>query len=184
MAKLIYTTISSFDGYTADEQGNFDWAAPDEEVHAFVNDRERPIGTYLYGRRLYEVMAYWETATNQVRASADYAQIWRAADKIVYSSTLESVSTKGTVLRRNFEPAEIAHLKSLSDKDITIGGPTFAAAAIRAGLVDEYRFFLNPIVIGGGTAILPPGFRTSLELVDEHRFASGVIYLGYRPRDV
>jgi dihydrofolate reductase len=182
MAKLIYTTIASFDGYVADDRGKFDWAAPDEEVHAFVNDQERPIGTYLCGRRLYEVMAFWETATDLAGAAVDYAQIWQAADKVVYSTTLESVSTSRTRLSRNFDPAEIQRMKEQSDKDISIGGPTLAALAIRAGLVDEYRFFLHPVVVGGGTATLPPGIKEKLELADLHRFAGGVVYLGYRSK--
>jgi dihydrofolate reductase len=180
MAKLIYSTISSFDGYINDAQGDFDWAAPDEEVLAFLNEQERPIGTYLYGRRLYELMAYWETATDVTGASADFMQIWRAADKVVYSTTLESVSTNRTRLERNFDPAEIRRMKAESEKDISIGGPTLAAVAIRAGLVDELRFFLHPTVIGGGTATLAPGISAKLELVDEQRFACGVVYLGYR----
>jgi dihydrofolate reductase len=182
MAKLIYTTIASFDGYVADTAGNFDWAAPDEDVLAFLNEQEQPIGTYLYGRRLYELMAYWDTATDLTGAAADYARIWQAPDKVVYSTTLESVSTSRTRLERSFDPAEIRRMKTGSDKDISIGGPTLAAVAIRAGLVDEYRFYLHPTVVGGGTATLPPGVSANLELVDEHRFAGGVVYLGYRSK--
>lgn len=182
MAKLIYSVITSFDGYIADAQGNFDWAAPDEEVHGFINEQERPIGTYLYGRRMYETMVYWETATGHIGASADYAPIWRAADKVVYSTTLQSTGSTRTRLERRFDPADIQRLKAGSDKDISIGGPTLAAAAVRAGLVDEYRFFLQPIVVGGGTAALPSDIRFSLELVDVHRFAGGVLYLDYRSK--
>ena len=179
MAKLIYTTISSFDGYVADTEGNFDWAAPDEEVHAFVNDQQRPIGTYLCGRRLYEVMVYWETAANHAGASADFARIWQAADKVVYSTTLQSVSSARTRLVRNFDPAEIERMKAESDKDISVGGPGLAAAALRAGLVDECRYFLAPTVVGGGTAALPDNIRIPMQLQDIRRFDNGTVYLRY-----
>jgi dihydrofolate reductase len=182
MAKLIYSAIASLDGYIADADGNFDWAAPDEEVHAFVNDRERPIGTYLYGRRMYETMVAWETMPTdegQPPVSRDYAQVWRAADKIVYSTTLPAVSSDRTRLERDFDIDAVRQLKSSADRDISVGGPGLAAIAIAAGLVDELHLFLTPIVVGGGTAALPDGVRLELELLDEHRFAGGVVHLHY-----
>ncbi len=182
MAKLIYSAIASLDGYIADADGSFDWAAPDEEVHAFVNDLERPIGTYLYGRRMYEVMVAWETIPTddgQPPVSRDYAQIWRAADKIVYSTTLPAVSSTRTRLERDFGVDAVRQLKASADHDISLGGPGLAATAIAAGLVDELHLFLTPIVVGGGTAALPDDVRVELELLDEHRFASGVVHLHY-----
>jgi len=188
MAKLIYTAISSLDGYVADADGNFDWSTPDEEVHQFVNDLERPIGSHLYGRRLYEVMRYWETAptaptgNEEPSAEYDYAQIWQAADKIVYSRSLESASTARTRIEREFEPEAVTTLKSSADSDISIGGATLAAQALRMGLVEECHFFLSPVVIGTGTAALPDNVRIELELLDERRFGNGVVYLHYRVR--
>jgi dihydrofolate reductase len=178
MPKLIYSAIASLDGYVNDRDGNFDWAAPDAEVHAFVNDEERPIGTYLYGRRMYEVMAAWETMDDPAPAMRDCAQIWRAAEKIVYSRTLGGVSTPRTRLERELEPEAVRALKARSD--VSIGGAHLAAEAIRAGLVDECRLYLNPIVVGGGTRALPDDVRWPLELVDERRFGNGVVYLRYR----
>jgi dihydrofolate reductase len=178
MPKLIYSAIASLDGYVNDRDGNFDWAAPDAEVHAFVNDEERPIGTYLYGRRMYEVMAAWETMDDPAPAMRDFAQIWRAAEKIVYSRTLGGVSTPRTRLERELEPEAVRALKARSD--VSIGGAHLAAEAIRAGLVDECRLYLNPIVVGGGTRALPDDVRWPLELVDERRFGNGVVYLRYR----
>ena len=180
MAKLIYTAIMSLDGYVADEDGNFDWAEPDEEVHAFVNDLERPIGTYLYGRRLYEVMVAWETITDEQPFIRDYAEILRAADKIVYSKTLETVSSARTRIERDFDPDTVRELKASADRGISIGGPTLAAQAIRAGLVDEIRLFLAPAVVGGGTRALPDDVRLKLELLDERRFDNGTVHLHYR----
>ena len=183
MAKLVYTTIESLDGYIADESGKFDWAEPDAEVHAFVNDLERPIGTYLYGRRLYEVMIYWETALTDADHSPvtqDYARIWLAADKVVYSKTLDAVSTAKTQLERDFDPEAVRQMKDRSQRDLGIGGPHLAAQAIKAGLVDEYHFLVNPIVVGGGTPSLPDQFRATLELQDVRRFGSGVVHLHYR----
>jgi dihydrofolate reductase len=183
-ARLIYSVIASLDGYTADENGYFEWAAPDEEVHAFVNDLERPIGTYLYGRRMYDVMRFWETApTDETQSPAmrDYAQIWRAADKIVYSSTLETAESARTRIEREFHPDAIRELKAGATRDISVGGPGLAADAISAGLVDEYQLFLTPVIVGGGTRALPGGARLNLELQDEHRFGNGVVYLRYRP---
>jgi dihydrofolate reductase len=185
MAKLIYSAITSLDGYVADEDGNFDWAAPDEEVHSFVNDLERPVGTYLYGRRMYEVMAYWETAhtlADQPPFVQDFAEIWQAADKIVYSKTLETVSSARTRIERDFDPEAVRQLKAQTGRDISVGGPDLAAQAIKAGLVDEYHLFLAPIVVGGGNQSLPNNVRLKLELLDERRFGNGVVYLYYRTR--
>ena len=179
-AKLIYTTIMSLDGYVADEDGKFDWAEPDPDVHAFINDLERPIGTYLYGRRLYEVMVAWETITDDHPFIKDYAEIWRAADKIVYSRTLETVSGERTRIERSFDPQVVREMKAAADRDISVGGPTLAAEAIRAGLVDEIQLFLAPVVVGGGTRALPDGVRLNLELLDERRFGNSTVYLRYR----
>jgi dihydrofolate reductase len=183
MAKLIYTAIMSLDGYIADESGNFDWAEPDPEVHAFINDLERPVGTYLYGRRMYETMAVWQTMDtggDQRSVWSDYADIWRSADKIVYSRTLDQVSTPRTRLERAFEPEAVRLMKKSAARDIGIGGPDLAAHAIRAGLVDAYQVFLTPVIIGSGNQALPDGFRQTLELVDERRFGNGMIYLHYQ----
>jgi dihydrofolate reductase len=180
MAKLIYGAIMSLDGYIADEDGNFDWAEPDEEVHAFVNDLQRPIGTYLYGRRLYDVMVAWETMADQQPIMRDYAEIWRAADKVVYSRSLESVSSERTRIERSFDPDAVRKMKSAEGRDISVGGSNVAAQAIRAGLVDEIHLFLAPAVVGGGIRALPDGVRLPLELLDERRFDNGVIHLHYR----
>ena len=182
MARLIYTAIASLDGYVADRDRNFDWAAPDDEVHAFVNDLERTVGTYLCGRRLYEVMVAWETmdVVGQPPVIRDFAEIWRAADKIVYSSTLGSVSSARTRIERTFDPATIRAMKASMADDLAVGGPDLAAHAIRAGVVDEYRLFAVPAVVGGGTAWLPDDVRLDLELLDEHRFSNGTVYLRYR----
>jgi dihydrofolate reductase len=183
MAKLIYSAIASLDGYVEDEQGKFDWAAPDEELHAFVNDLERPVGTYLYGRRMYETMMFWETVSteaDQATVIRDFAQIWRAADKIVYSRTLTTASSAKTRIEREFNPDAIRQLKDTSGHDITIGGAELAGRAIAHGLVDECRLFLGPTLVGGGKAALPHGIRARLELLDERRFGSGVVYLRYR----
>jgi dihydrofolate reductase len=167
----------------ADEDGNFDWAKPDEEVHSFVNELERPIGTYLYGRRMYEVMTYWETATpTEPPFVRDYAEIWRAADKVVYSKTLEEVSTARTLIERDFDPGAVRGMKAAGGSDISVGGPDLAAQAIRAGLVDECHLFVNPVVVGGGNQSLPDHVRVELELLDERRFGNGVVYLRYRTR--
>jgi dihydrofolate reductase len=183
MAKLIYSAITSLDGYVVDAHGDFDWAAPDDEVHAFVNDLERPIGTYLYGRRMYDVMVFWETAqTSLPEPSAvvsDYSDIWQAADKIVYSTTLPVVSSENTWLEREFDPEAIRKLKTEAVSDISVGGPHLAATAIRAGLVDEYHLFVHPVVVGGGTHWLPLDVRLNLQFLDERRFDSGVVHLHY-----
>jgi dihydrofolate reductase len=185
MVKLIYSAITSLDGYVADERGKFDWSAPDDEVHRFVNDLERPIGTYLYGRRMYEVMVYWETAhtvADEPPFIRDYTEIWQAADKIVYSKTLDEVSSARTRIEREFDPEQVRQLKAQAERDLSVGGPDLAAQAIRAGLVDEYHLFLTPIVVGGGTQSLPDGVRLQLELLAERRFANGVVYLRYAHR--
>jgi dihydrofolate reductase len=179
VAKLIYSAIASLDGYVADEHGNFDWAAPDDEVHAFVNDLERPIGTYLYGRRMYDVMVYWETVADQSPVVQDFAEIWQTADKIVYSRTLESVSSARTRVEREFDPDAVRQLKASAGRDISVGGPELAAQAIRAGLVDELHLFVTPVVVGGGNRSLPGDVRVPLELLDERRFGNGVVYLRY-----
>jgi dihydrofolate reductase len=180
---LIYSAIVSLDGYTADAEGKFDWAEPDEEVFAFVNDMERGIGTYLYGRRMYETMLSWETVPleGQSRLMADFAGIWRSADKVVYSTTLRAASTARTRIEPRFDPDAVRELKRHGD--VSVGGPGLAASAIRAGLVDEYRLFVTPMVVGGGTSVFPDGVRAGLALVDQRRFASGVVYLRYRARD-
>lgn len=180
MAKLIYSALASLDGYVEDESGGFEWAAPDEEVHAAVNDLERTIGTYLYGRRMYETMTFWETAEGQSAASRDYASIWRAADKVVYSRRLEDVSTARTKLEREFDPDAVRRMKAEAEADISVGGSELAGEAIRAGLVDELQLFAGPVVVGGGKHWLPGGVRLQLELLDERRFGGGVVYLRYR----
>jgi dihydrofolate reductase len=185
MAKLIYSAITSLDGYVADENGNFDWAAPDEEVHRFVNDLERPIGTYLYGRRIYETMVYWETAhtlPDQPPFIQDFAGIWQAADKIVYSKTLETLSSARTRIERDFDPEAVRQLKATAGRDISVGGADLAAQAIKAGLVDEYHSFLTPIIVGGGKQSLPDNVRLELELLDERHFGNGVVHLHYRTK--
>jgi dihydrofolate reductase len=180
---LIYSMITSLDGYTADADGEIDWCEPDEEVHAFVNDQQRGIGTYLYGRRMYEVMLYWETLPleGQSPVARDYAGIWRAADKTVYSTTLRAASSARTRIEARFDPEAVRALKRHGD--VSISGPGLAAAAVRAGLVDEYHVLVTPVVVGGGTSFFPDGARSWLDLVDQRRFASGVVYLRYRPRD-
>jgi dihydrofolate reductase len=185
MASLIYTTIASLDGYIADEDGKFDWAEPDEEVHTFLNDLERPVGTYLLGRRMYEVLTYWEdppALDEQPPFVREFAEIWQTADKVVYSSTLDAVSTARTRIERHFDPVAIRQVKAQSERDITVGGPDLAAQAIRAGLVDEYHIFVAPVVVGGGTRYMPDNARIELELLDERRFGNGTVFLHYRAR--
>jgi dihydrofolate reductase len=182
MAKLIYSAIASVDGYVEDKEGKFDWAAPDDEVHAFVNDLERPIGTYLYGRRMYETMVFWDTvptSDDQGAESREYAQIWQAAEKIVYSRTLQAPSSERTRIERDFDPAAIRRLKEFSAGDITVGGAGLAGEAMAAGLVDECHLFLVPVIVGGGKRALPDDVHAQLELGDERRFRSGVVYLRY-----
>ncbi len=180
MARLIYSAIASLDGYVEDEQGTFDWLAPDEEVHAFANDLERTIGTHLYGRRMYETMVYWETDDDESPIAKDYAETWRAAEKIVFSRTLEAVSSERTRLEREFDPAAIAQLKAHARSDISIGGADLAGQAIAAGLVDECHLFLGPVLAGGGKRALPAGVHVELGLLDERRFGNGVVHLHYR----
>jgi dihydrofolate reductase len=183
VADLIYSAIASLDGYVADADGNFDWAAPDEEVHSFVNDLERPVGTYLYGRRMFEVMAPWgsdDLIEGQSEVIRDYAAIWRAADKVVYSTTLETVSVDRTRISRTFDDDEVRAMKGSADRPISVGGPHLAAEALRAGLVDELRLFLAPVAVGGGNRALPDGVRLDLELLDDRRFGNGTIFLRYR----
>jgi dihydrofolate reductase len=184
MARLIYSAIMSLDGYTADADGNFAWAEPDEEVHGFVNELERPVGTYLYGRRMYETMRSWETAhthPGQRGVSLDFAQIWQAADKIVYSATLQRADTARTRIERHFDPVQVRKLKETAGRDLTVGGPHLAAHAITAGLVDEYQLLVVPAVVGGGTRALPDRARLNLTLTQQHRFSRGTVYLCYRP---
>ena len=183
MARLIYSAISSLDGYIEDKDGNFDWAAPDEEVHKFINDLERSAGTHLYGRRMYETLMVWETDPSFTVDSPlliDFAEIWQAADKIVYSKTLETVPTRRTKLERSFDPTVIRQLKATVERDILIGGPELAAHAFQAGLIDEYQLFLTPIIVGGGKPALPANVRVELELLEERRFDSGVVFLRYQ----
>jgi dihydrofolate reductase len=177
--KLVYSAIASLDGYIEDEQGGFGWAAPDEEVHAFVNELERPVGTYLYGRRMYETMAVWETMDDPAPVMRDYAGIWRAADKIVYSRSLAEPSTPRTRLAREFDPAAVAELKASAGHDLSVGGPELAGQAIAAGLVDEIQLFLVPVAVGGGKPALQVGEPLRLELLEERRFKRGSLYLRY-----
>jgi dihydrofolate reductase len=183
MAKLIFAAITSLDGYVADADGNFDWSMPSEEVHRFVNNLEAGIGTYLYGRRMYEVMRYWETASTgngEQSAEQEFAKLWQRADKIIYSRSLDRVSTARTRLEREFDAEAIRQMKADVTRDIAVSGPTLAAEALRHGLVDECHLFLSPIVVGGGTPALPDNVWLQLQLLDERRFDNGVVYLHYR----
>jgi dihydrofolate reductase len=183
MAKLIYAAITSLDGYVADADGRFDWAEPDVEVHAFVNDLERQVGTYLYGRRMYEVMIAWEsddTIAGEPVVMQDYAAQWRAAEKVVYSRTLQEAPSARTRIERDFEPEAVRELKAAAEQDIAIGGPELAAQALRAALVDECHLFVSPVVVGGGKRALPDAVNLKLELLDERRFGNGVVHLHYR----
>ena len=183
MGRLVYTAICSLDGFIADEQGDFQWSAPDEEVHRFVNDLERSTGTYLLGRRTYEVLTFWDTAPGadaDPGAMGDFADVWRAADKVVYSRSLEDVAAPRTRIERSFEPAAVRAMKDGAAADLAIGGPTLAAHAFAAGLVDDVHLFLSPILVGGGTRALPDGVRLDLELAAERRFGNGVVHLHYR----
>ena len=185
MAKLIYSAIASLDGYVEDEAGRFDWAEPDEEVHAYGNDLERQIGTHLLGRRMYETMAVWETDASlgaQSDLMRDFAETWQSADKIVYSMTLESAWTERTRLERAFEPQAVRQLKAAAEADLSVGGADLGGQAIRAGLVDEYRLFVVPVLVGGGKPSLPHDVRVGLDLLDQRRFAGGVVHLHYRTR--
>jgi dihydrofolate reductase len=186
MAKLIYSAIASLDGYIEDTDGTFEWAAPDEEVHAFVNELERSVGTYLLGRRMYETMVFWESPPDlaaEPPAVQDFAGIWQKADKIVYSRTLQTVTSARTVIEREFDPRAVEQLKAKAEADLTVGGPELASNAIKAGLVDEYHLFLVPVVVGGGKRALPDNdLRVNLELLDQRRFGNGTVYLHYRTR--
>jgi dihydrofolate reductase len=181
VAKLIYSAIASLDGYVADAEGKFGWSAPDEEVHAFVNDLERPIGTHLYGRRMYEVLVAWETmeTAGEPAVIEDYAEMWRGADKVVYSRTLESASSARTRIEREFDPEAVRRLKTEAEREIAIGGPELAGQALRAGLVDEVHLFLNPVIVGSGNPALPADLRLPLKLLDQRRFEGGVVHLHY-----
>jgi dihydrofolate reductase len=172
---LVYAAICSLDGYTEDAEGKFDWARPSDEVHAFVNDQERSIDTYLFGRRMYETMVVWETMDDADPVMCDYAEIWRAAQKIVFSRTLEAVSSERTRIEREFEPEVV---RAIGGK-VGIGGPELAAQAIRANLVDEIHLYVNPVIVGSGKPALPSGVRLDLTLVDERRFENGTVYLHY-----
>jgi dihydrofolate reductase len=185
MAKLIYVTNVSLDGYTEDAHGDFDWTDPTDEYFAFITDLVRPVGTFLYGRRMYETMAVWETQpalAAQSELMADFADVWRAADKVVYSTTLHAVSTADTRLERRFDPVSVRDMKTSAASDLTIGGPTLAAHALDAGLVDECHLFVHPVLVGGGKPAFPGDARIQLELLDEHRFGNGFVYLRYRTR--
>jgi len=177
---LIYAMIASLEGYVEDESGRFDWAAPDEEIHAFVNELERPIGTYLYGRRMYETMVAWETMYDEHPVMRDFAELWRAAEKIVYSRSLESASSARTRVEHDFDAGAVRRLKESAQGDIGIGGPELAGQAIAAGLVDECHLIVVPVLVGGGRRAFPDGVRVDLELLDERRFAGGAVYLRYK----
>lgn len=182
MSRLVYFAISSVDGYTADTSGGFDWAAPDAEVHAFVNDLERDVSTYLYGRRMYETMQVWQTFGDDPDESpevVDFAGIWRNADKVVYSSTLAEPVTPRTTIHRDFDPDAVRALIADAPSDVGIGGPTIAAAALRAGIVDEVRLILVPVAVGGGTPAFPHDLKLGLDLQEERRFGNGSVFLRY-----
>jgi dihydrofolate reductase len=181
MGELTYLTLCSLDGYTADGSGDFSWAAPDAEVHSFVNDLERDTGLHLYGRRMYETMVYWDTIDpDPSTIEGDYAAIWQGAEKIVYSRTLDEASTPRTRIEREFDPEAVRSLKDAAGSDVSVGGPELAGQALAAGLVDEIRLFVVPEIVGGGSPALPDGVRASLELLDERRFGNGTVYLRYR----
>src|SRR5437762_1800495 len=186
MAKLIYSAITSLDGYIEDAEGRFDWAAPDDEVHALVNDLERSVGTYLYGRRMYETMVFWESPPDlaaEPTVVQDFAEIWQQADKIVYSKTLPRATSAKTRIEPEFDPDAVLQLKEAAARDLSVGGAALAAQAIDAGLVDEYHLFLVPVVVGGGKRSLPGNrVRFNLELLDESRFRNGTVYIHYRTR--
>jgi dihydrofolate reductase len=185
VGKLIYSAIASLDGYVADEDGNFDWAQPSREVHGFINDLERSIGTYLFGRRMYETMAVWETDPSlaaQSEVMRDFAEVWQAADKIVFSRTLTEAPTERTRIEQRFDPVAVRELKATADRDLSVGGPNLAATAFGAGLVDEYHLFVVPVIVGGGNRSLPDRVRLELELLDERRFGCGMVHLHYAVR--
>jgi len=179
VARLIYSAIASLDGYVADEEGKFDWSMPDEDVHAYVNDLARPLGTWLLGRRMYEVLSAWETMDDEEPVMSDFAEIWRSADKVVYSRTLEAPSTARTRIEPQFDPDAVRRMKAEAGRDLCIAGPELAAQAFRAGLVDEIQLYLSPVIVGAGKPALPDGVKLSLELLDERRFANAVVHLRY-----
>ncbi|WP_336211696.1 dihydrofolate reductase family protein [Nonomuraea sp. LPB2021202275-12-8] len=186
MGKLIFSMITSLDGYVSDSDGNFGWSAPEEESHAFINEQTRSIGTYLYGRRMYDTMVYWETAhtvPGQSPVFLEFARIWQAADKIVYSTTLDGVAGERTRIERTFDPEALRKLKAEAEADIAVAGPDLAAHAIRAGLVDEYQLFVGPAIVGGGHPFFPVDVRVNLELLDERRVGNGMVFLRYGVRD-
>jgi dihydrofolate reductase len=186
MARLIFSAITSLDGYIEDARGNFDWAAPDEDVFALVNDLERSVGTHLFGRRMYETMVYWEAPPAPDGLSdveRDFATLWRSADKVVYSTSLAAVASARTRIERRFDAEVVRKMKTTSARDITVAGPDLAAQAFRAGLVDEIQLFLTPVVVGGGRPALPGDLRLRVELIDERRFDSGVVFLRYTVTD-
>jgi dihydrofolate reductase len=185
MASVVYSAICSLDGYVSDREGSFAWAAPDAEVHAFANEQERAVGTHLLGRRMYEVMSFWETAAadpDLPPVEREFAEIWATADKIVYSRTLAAVTTARTRLEREFDPGAVRRLADGAERNVTVGGPVLATAALRAGVVDELVLFACPVVVGGGHPALPADLRLDLELLEEHRFAGGVVFLRYAIR--
>jgi dihydrofolate reductase len=182
MGNLNYFTIASLDGYTEDRDGNFDWAEPGAEAHAFANDLERPVGTHLYGRRMYETMAAWETDASLAAHSEvmrDFAESWQAKDKIVFSKTLREASTERTRIEREFDPEAVRQIKESAASDLTVGGPELAGQALKAGLVDECQLFIAPVVVGSGKRWLPDEIRLALELLEERRFPDGMVYLRY-----
>jgi dihydrofolate reductase len=185
MVRLIYSAIISLDGYIEDRDGRFDWAMPDEDVHSFINNLERSVGTFLLGRRMYEIMQVWETDPSLAADSPimrDYAEIWQAAEKIVYSKTLAAVSTRKTQLERTFDPEAVRHLKETTVQEISIGGPGLAAHAFRAGLIDEIQLFLTPVIIGGGKSAMPANVHLDLKLMEERRFGNGMVFLRYKKK--
>ena len=180
MPKLIYSAITSLDGYVADEQGKWDWSVPDEEVHAFVNDLSRPVGTWLLGRRMYDVLVAWETMDRDEPELRDFTEIWHGADKVVYSRTLEAPRSARTRIEREFDPEAVRAMKDAAERDLSVAGPELAAQAFRAGLVDQIQLFMSPVVVGAGNPALPSGAKLALELADERRFGNGVVHLAYR----
>lgn len=185
MSKLIYAAMTSLDGFIEGEDGRFDWAMPDAEVHAFANDLESTIGTHLYGRRMYETMAYWQTVVSGPGTSppeAAYADLWRGLDKVVYSRTLDAVWTPRTRLEQSFDPVAVARIKEAADRDISVSGPGLAQHAFQARLVDEIHLFLFPVIVGGGKPAIPRGMQSDLELLDVRMFGNGVVHTHHRPR--
>ena len=182
MARLVYAAIASLDGYVADEAGRWDWSMPDAEVHAAVNDLTRSAGTHLYGRRMYDVLVAWETIEDDAPEIRDYAELWRAADKVVYSRTLTEPRSARTRIERQFDPEAVRRMKAEAERDLTVSGPELAGRAFAAGLVDDCHLFLSPVVVGGGKAALPRGVRVDLELLDERRFGNGTVHVRYGTR--